>query len=107
MIGEDSNGKTEVVPTTAAGLMLALPDDTADSYIWQLATYDTSVLKLQGDPTFVPSSPGSTKCARVWSFGIAGPGTTVLKLQYADQAGTVKQQFSVTISVEQLSVNPQ
>jgi predicted secreted protein len=81
-------------------LILVLPDDTSDSFIWQLATYDTGVLTLQADPTFVPSSPGSAQGGLVWIFGIVGAGETDLNLAYADQAGTVRQQFLVTISVE-------
>ena len=105
VIGPKANGQVQVVPTTATALVLILPDDTADNLTWRLDPYDTAVIDLQGDPEFFPNGK-STKGALVWTFDVVGPGSTDLKLVYADDKGTVTQQFFVTISVQELTVTP-
>jgi hypothetical protein len=60
---------------------------------------------VQGDPEFFPYGK-STKGALVWTFDVVGLGSTDLKLVYADDKGTVTQQFFVTISVQELTVTP-
>jgi len=94
-----------VVPTTATALVLILPDDTADNLIWQLDPYDNAVVELRQDPQFFPYDK-STKGALVWTFDVVGPGATDLKLVYADEKGTVSQQFFVSISVQELTITP-
>jgi len=104
-IGPKANGQIVVVPTTATALVLGLPDDRSDKYIWQLATYDTGVIVLQGDPKFYPSTPENVG-ALVWTFDVVAAGATDLKLVYADESGSVKQQFFVSISVQELTITP-
>jgi predicted secreted protein len=104
-IGPKANGQIVVVPTTATALVLGLPDDTSDNYIWQLASYDTGVINLQGDPAFNPSTPENVG-ALVWTFDVVAAGATDLKLVYADKSGSVKRQFFVSISVQELTVAP-
>jgi predicted secreted protein len=105
-IGPKSNGQTKVVATTATAVILALPDDTSDNSIWHLAPVDATVLKQQGDPEFVPSTPGSSQGALVWTFSVVGPGDTVLQAEYADASGTVSQAFFCTVSVQELTITP-
>ncbi len=105
VIGPKANGQIQVVPTTATALVLVLPDDTADNLIWQLDPYDNAVIELREDPTFFPYGK-STEGALVWTFDVVGPGATDLKLVYADEAGTVSQQFFVSISVQELAITP-
>ena len=104
-IGPKANGQIVVVPTSATALVLGLPDDRSDNYIWHLETYDTGVIDLQGDPTFYPSTPENVG-ALVWTFDVVAAGATDLKLVYADESGSVKQQFFVSISVQELTVTP-
>jgi predicted secreted protein len=85
--------------------LLGLPDDTSDDYIWQLQTYDTNVIDLQADPTFHPSGQ-ETIGALVWTFDVVAAGATDLKLVYADESGSVRQQFFVSISVQEVTVAP-
>lgn len=106
LLGPLANGHIEVVPTTAKGVKLALPDDTAGDKQWQLGLFDEAVLKLRGAPTFVPLEPGSTKGARVWTFNVVGRGSTDLEAQYEDPSGTVSKFFFVSVSVEELVVTP-
>jgi predicted secreted protein len=105
-IGPKSNGQTKVVATTATAVIFALPDDTSDGSIWHLSPVDATVLKQQGDPEFVPSTPGSSQGALVWTFSVVGPGDTVLQAEYADASGTVSQAFFCTVSVQELTVTP-
>ena len=105
VIGPKANGQIQVVPTTATALVLILPDDTADNLIWQLDPYDSAVVELREDPQFFPYGK-STKGALVWTFDVVGPGATDLKLVYADEKGTVSQQFFVSISVQELTITP-
>jgi hypothetical protein len=105
-IGPKSNGQTKVVPTTATAVIFALADDTSDDSIWHLSPVDATVLKQQGDPEFVPSTPGSSQGALVWTFSVVGPGDTVLQAEYADASGTVSQAFFCTVSVQELTATP-
>ncbi len=104
-IGPKANGQIVVVPTTATALVLGLPDDTSDNYTWQLDTYDTGVIDLQGEPTFHPSTAENVG-ALVWTFDVVAAGATDLKLVYADSSGNVRQQFFVSISVQEQTVTP-
>ncbi len=106
VLGPKSNGQVEVVPTTATGLALVLPDDRNDDLIWQLDTYDESVIKLKGDPVFVPTTTDPNQGALVWTFDVLKAGATELRLVYAKEDGTVTQQFFVTISVQELAITP-
>jgi predicted secreted protein len=105
VIGPKANGQIQVVPTTATALVLILPDDTADNLVWQLDPYDNAVIELRQDPQFFPNGK-STKGALVWTFDVVGPGATDLRLVYADEKGTVSQQFFVSISVQELTITP-
>jgi predicted secreted protein len=106
VVGPKANGQIEVVPTTATGLILALPDTASGSQKWELAPYDESVLKLRGEPEFVPVTPGSKDGARVWAFDVVGPGATDLQADYKDASGMVSESFFVSISVQVLTVTP-
>ena len=106
VIGPKANGQIQVVPTTATGLALVLPDDRTDDFIWQLSPVDSTILGMRGDPQFIASTTDPNKGALVWTFDVLEAGDTELRLVYADDAGTVKQQFFVTISVQELMITP-
>ena len=71
-----------------------------------LSPFDNAILGMQGDPQFIASTTDPNKGALVWTFDVLTAGDTELRLIYADDAGTVKQQFFVTISVQELTITP-
>ena len=95
-----------MVPTTASELILALPDTESGTSQWRLSSFDESVLKLRGEPEFVPLGPGSSAGARVWTFDVVGSGATDLEAQYVDASGVVERHFFVSISVQELAPTP-
>ena len=94
------------MPITATALVLALPDNRGDDLLWHLDPFDESIIKLTGDPRFVPSATDPNKGALVWTFDVLAAGATELRLLYATEGGTVGQQFFVTVSVQELSITP-
>jgi hypothetical protein len=100
------NGQIRVVPSTATGLSLALPDDTSDDFIWQMAPVDASILRLQADPRFIPSTTDPALGALVWTFSVLTTGDTELIVDYADQNGNVIQHFFVNVSVQEVTITP-
>ena len=106
VVGPKANGQIQVVPTTATGLAIVLPDDRTDDFIWELSPFDNAILGMQGDPQFIASTTDPNKGALVWTFDVLTAGDTEMRLVYADEAGTVKQQFFVTISVQELTITP-
>ena len=106
VVGPKANGQIQVVPTTATGLALVLPDDRTDDFIWELSPVDTAILGMKSDPQFIASTTDPNKGALVWTFDVLAAGDTEMRLVYADEAGTVKQQFFVTISVQELTITP-
>lgn len=107
VVGPKANGQMKVVPVTATGFVVVLPDDTSDNLVWQLAPVDESVLSLTGDPTFTQSPDKPNLGVLVWKFKIVGIGATEVMLIYADGAGqNVAHQFFVNVSVQGVAITP-
>jgi predicted secreted protein len=105
-IDERNNG--DVVNAMVGGqLILTLGADTSSGYTWQIEKVDTSVLRSTGNPTFTPTSSGSTTGVFTWTFDVLkANASTQLALAYADSSGKIDQYFYVGVVTSSAQVTP-
>ena len=106
VLGPKDNGHIQVVPLSATGLAVVLPEDKTDALTWELLPYDETLLGLQGEPRFIPSTSDPNLGALVWTYDVLSEGNTELRLQLVDEAGVTQQLFHVLVSIQELVPTP-
>jgi predicted secreted protein len=97
-LDERNNG--DVVEAGAGGkIVLTLGGNPSTGYQWEIKMIDASVLKLEGDPQFIPESDlAGAPGVYVWTFDVLKDNvSTALALAYLDPQGNVDQYFFVGI----------